>query len=164
MIWLTFFYSVIVLVLATYFYAAGGFTSRWWRFGSVGVLALVVALGITAFALLLSHPKPFYLEYSKLEETEILGVVLIPDRGIYLWLRFKSGDPPYYYVLSWTGEQAESLRALLRVQKPGQKLMLKQSRERYWVDNAFFLVDAPTLPLKVEEKSEVLYYNPEQQP
>ena len=51
MIWLMFSYLVIVLVLATYFYAAVRFASRWWRFGFVGVLGLAVALGIATLTL-----------------------------------------------------------------------------------------------------------------
>ncbi len=164
MIWLTVFYLAIVVTLAIYFYAAGGFASRWWRFGSVGVLGLVVILGIAAFALLLSRPKPLYLEYSSFETVEILGSVLVPDSGIYLWLRFEGIARPYYYVLSWNEGKAENLRTLLRKQRPGQKLMFKRPSEQYWSKNTFYLIDAPVFLPKTGGEPEVLYYNPEQQP
>ena len=83
---------------------------------------------------------------------------------MYLWLRLEGELVPYYYVLSWDQKEAERLRSLLREQKPGQKLMIKKPYLRYWSESPFYLVDISPLAPKDQEESEVLYYNPEQQP
>ena len=166
MIWLIIFYGSIALILGMlFFWLSTGLTGLK-RIALVIVLGLIVALGVLAFSVLLSRPKPINMELFQPSDVEVIGSVLLPNKGIYLWVRTDDKSMPRYYSMLWDREAAETLRELLRQKQRGQKLKIKPENilRSAQTTPLFYLTEPPTVPLKTPRGAlpETFYYNPEQ--
>ena len=93
-----------------------------WRRLAIAGLG-VAALAASSFALTeaLGRPKPVSLELLHGQgdgDAELLGVKVVPDVEIFVWVQMPGDDGPRAFVLPWNADQAEQLQ---RAQREGQE-------------------------------------------
>ncbi len=138
----------------------------WVKIAAVSVAAIFLPLIYTAFADLLSKPKPVDLEwgYRNIPEATVLAASLREGEGIYLWLQFDGVDEPRAYVMPWDRKVAQALQdaqrrakennAGLRMRRPFD-LSLDQ------LDRLFYPAPQPMLPPKpVPDDGPLTYERP----
>lgn len=167
MIWLNVFYGSIALALGMLFFWLSANLTGVQRTISVAVLGLIVVLGILAFSVLLSRPKPISMELFQPSEIEVLGTVLAPNEGIYFWVRANDKSMPRYYSMAWDRKTAEKVRELLRQKQRGQKLKIKPKNilRSSQTTPLLYLTEPKIMQLKTprDELPEVFEYNPERE-
>lgn len=81
------------------------------------VTALFLPVTFSAFASLMSRPKPATMEWvhSHQDEAVVLAARLEEDEAIYLWLAFDDVTEPRAYALPWSDQLARELHESRRM-------------------------------------------------
>lgn len=92
----------------------------WVRGAAVaGFFALAPVIGGAALYAL-SHPAPYYPAITAPGgEYTVLGVKMVQDEAIYIWLDF-GAEHPRYFALPWDNEMANRLQEMLDKQRHGE--------------------------------------------
>lgn len=125
----------------------------WIRAAAVATTLALLPIGYTAFADLLSRPKPMALEWLNRQATEatVLAATIREGEGIYVWLQYSGPDEPRAYVMPWSRDVAEQLQKAMReAEQNGGGLMIRLPFERSWDprEPKFYAMPQPALPPK----------------
>lgn len=106
----------------------------------------------------LSHPAPYYPAITAPGgEYTVLGVKMVQDEAIYIWLDFGS-DHPRYFALPWNNETANRLQEMLDAQRRGQIPGFKMSipYEHSWDRNPpqFHPLPQPIIPIPKQRQQD----------
>ncbi len=129
--------------------------ATWIRVVASLLAALLLPLTYTAYAGLLSKPKPKELAWFErnVEKATVLGVSFEEGKAIYLWLRLDTTTEPRYYMLPWHQRSAEKLEEVMEAavrNKSGVMLIKPFSSENKesWGELNIKIVPPPILPMK----------------
>lgn len=124
---------------------------------SVGLIVSFLTLNI-----LLSQPRPSYIEFIHRDttEVEVVSAIIINRKAIYMWMLFPHQKEPRYYVFDWDQKLAERLQRAMRERdgRRGQgKIMLKRPFSNHFMNTApekelRFIPNPNKLPPKTEIK------------
>lgn len=125
----------------------------WVRGAAVGTALVLLAIGYSAFAELLSRPKPVALEWANGQTAvaTVLATTIRENEGIYLWLQYSGQAEPRAYVVPWGRDLAEQLQqATSEAEQNGTGLMMRLPFERSWDprEPKFYAMPQPALPPK----------------
>lgn len=112
--------------------------------------------GAVVFAL--SNPAPFVLAPGG--EYRVLGVKMVQDEAIYVWLDF-GADHPRYFALPWSNKTADQLQKLLdqqrRKQIPGFKMKIPYEHSWDRHPPQFYPLPQPVIPIPKRHQQEQPY-------
>ncbi len=138
----------------------------WVKAAAVGLAAVFLPLIYTAFADLLSKPKPVGLEWTKrnVPEATVLAAQVREGEGIYLWLQLDGEDGPRAYVMPWDRQVAQALQdAQRQARKSRSALRMRQPFEPTLDERKplFYPAPQPAPPLKpAPEGGPLMYEHP----
>ena len=138
--------------------------STWVRGMAVAVWIGLMPLVIGSSFFSLGHPAPWIQNINAPGgEYFVLGVKMVQDEAIYIWLDFGAGYPRYF-ALPWNNDTANQLQDLMDKQGTGKipGFALDIPYEWSWDENApqFHPLPQPKLmPDKVEPQAEPKRYD-----
>lgn len=90
----------------------------WVRGAAVALFMSAIMSAYAPAFFALSHPAPLQaVEMVTPGKYSVLGMKMIRDQGIYLWIDKAESDHPLYTVLPWSDRMAEKLQELQRQAK-----------------------------------------------